>query len=389
MNTKVVRVLYGLIFAAALVLGLDIASGYFLFFYQNIFATTNIWAPGGREYLAYSPGATPIVSVMTTLADHIRATRNPPSPAQITGDDFRPLLSRDEELGWSARPGSYNFVFGPADVEGASLYHDWSVTIREDGSRATSRKPVDAPNALHVFGDSWIFGWGLDDEFTLGWQLQSEFRDRFRVSTHASGGWGHLQGLINFRRIKSELTRGDIVLFGYAQFLLPRNAPHPSVIASLAEGLASYAERPDRPLLYPRATVSGGKIDIDLLPLDCARVAGYCDQPDFSLEEIEDITMRIFDEIIDSTEATLILLHMDGPDDRVIQHLRSRNVTIVDGRPPADLYVHDTMAPYDAHPGPINNHYWFTKLRPEIDRLIQAHLRTDRRRSLPQGYIRS
>ena len=371
MKSRITKVLSWLILVVALALGLDIASGYFLFFYQKIASTTNIWAPGGREYLAYSPGATPIISLLTTLASRLDTTPDLPPPTSRTGDDFRVLLSRDEELGWSARPGSYNFVFGSGDQQELPAYHDWSVTIRDDGSRATSRKPVNAPNAIHVFGDSWIFGWALDDEFTLGWLLQSEFRDRFRVYTHASGGWGHLHGLINFRKIRSRLTQADVVLFGYAQYVLPRNLPQPSVVASLAQGLANYADGPQRPLLYPRATLSGNTIDIDLLPLDCSMVSGYCDQPEKTLEELEDVTIRLFDEVIDTTEAKLIVLHIDGPDDRVTQHLRGRNVPIIDGRPPGDLYVHDTMAPYDAHPGPINSHYWFTKLRPEIEKLIQ------------------
>lgn len=370
MQSRTKRVIYFASMIILTALAIELASAFFLFYFQKNVAVSNIWAPGDRRYLAYADGPSPVISVVNTL---IARLRPPPDPVAKVGQGAHPKVfwGYDASRGWNAREGVHKIVFSrPRDqFRDRPPYHDWTATIRSDGSRATSREPAEARRKIRLFGDSWLFGWGLDDEFTLGWLLQSEYRDTFAVWNHSSAGWGHTHALINFRRLKESMTEKDVLIFGYAQFLLPRNTPHPSVIKSMSHMMKNYRES-GKPLGYPRAKIENGEIMIDILPLDCAKTDGYCDRKDFTLAELEAFTIRLFDEIIDSTEARIIVLQIDGPDDPVLKHLRSRGVEVVDGRAPADLFGKDTMNPYDAHPGPISNHYWFTQLRPEIDRLI-------------------
>lgn len=366
------RVLFTAALVAVMALFLDVMAGYFLFYFQKTTAPRDIWAPGSRQYLAYSDGATPSVAVAKTLRSRLRpAAPASPAAAAAAGDDFKALFKYDERLGWSATPGRYRFLLARPDVgdSGRPRHYEWSATILDDGSRATGSKVPPAKRSIHVFGDSWVFGWALDDELTLGWRLQDEYKGRFKVISHAGAGWGHTHALLKFRKIKAQLTERDIVVVGYAQFLLPRNAPQPSVIASLATGLKHYAEGPDRPLGYTYASLKDGVVSTGVMPLDCERVDGYCKRPERTLEDLEDLTVGIFDEILDGTKARVVVLHMDGPDDRVLKHLASRGVKVVDGRPRPEMYSKDDMNPYDAHPGPLANHYWFKALRSAIDRL--------------------
>lgn len=353
---------------------IDFVSAYFLFFYQMAFGGKDVWESGTKRPVAYSDGVTPSLSAVNTLIDRIKEiSRQRVNPAseqpRISGAPPAVLFRRNEEFGWVANPGVYRFVFGGLRDKQLDkpLYHDWQATILPDGSRATSRHPIAREHQILVFGDSWLFGWALDEELTMAWHLQSEFRDRFSVKLYAQGGYGHLQALANFHKYKNKVGKGDILIFGYAQWLLPRNLPSPSVVVSLAEGLKKYADGPGKPLMYPRAIISGNRVRLEPLPLDCEMARDYCNRKEPTLDELFDVTNKIFDEIIDDTKARVLVLLMDGPEDKVIEHLRKRGVTVVDGRQPRDFFARDTLEPYDAHPGPISNHYWFTQLRKEIE----------------------
>jgi hypothetical protein len=367
------RILFGAIVAVLLAVIIDLSSAYFLFFYQKTFAVTNIWAPGNQEYLAYAQAPTPALAVGRTLVARIARRADAPQPPP-EGASAKVFWNYDPALGWNAAAGVHRLVFSHdgARFPEWPVHHDWTATILPDGSRATGRQPATAGRKMLIFGDSWVFGWALDDELTMAWHLQGEYRDSFAVRNYSSPGWGHTHALINFRRLKDKLTKDDVLIFGYAQYLLPRNPPHPSVIASMSQMMVNYREGPDRPLGYPMARVENGRILVRIAPLDCAKVEGYCSRPDFTLDELEAFTIRLFDEIVDSTPAKVVILQMDGPDDSVLKHLRSRGVTVVDGRPPADMFAKDTMNPYDAHPGPISNHYWFSQLRAAIDKLASS-----------------
>jgi hypothetical protein len=356
---------------------LDVLSAYVLFYYQKGFVVKNIWGPTHASSIIYAEGSTPTFSIIKTVIERIDAKARflkegglQPQQGRIT--PYKVLFMRDAELGWSAAPGSYEFFFNRPEgkYEEWPRFYSWHVTILPDGSRATSRHPATCDRNIRIFGDSWLFGWALGEELTMAWHLQSEYKKMFCVSLLAHGGYGHLQALRNFRKWQPKTGDNDILILGYAQWLLPRNLPSPSVVRSLSEGLKHYADDPDKPLMYPRATNDGSRLMIDTIPLDCKRVRDYCEKAEPTLDELFDVTNKIFDEIINNTHARIFVLLLDGPEDKVIQHLKARGVTVVDGRPPEGIFAKDTMNPYDAHPGPIANLYWFTQLRQQIDKLI-------------------
>jgi hypothetical protein len=358
-------------------LTLDVLSAYVLFFYEKAFVTKNIWGPVNGSRVVSSDGITPTFSMINTVVERISTKikahgETDLEPERRPGSPYKILFTKNAELGWGTAPGNYEFFFArPQDkFEQWPRFHTWRLTIRPDGSRATSRHQGKCERKIDIFGDSWLFGWALDDELTMAWHLQSEYKDRFCVTLLAHGGYGHLQALRNFRMRKSDLHANDVLIFGYAQWLLPRNLPSPSVVRSLSEGLRQYTEGPDQPLTYPRVSVVGDRLIVDTIPLDCAMAREYCAKSEPTLDALFDITNRIFDEILDNTDAKVIILLLDGPEDKVIEHVKSRGVSIVDGRPPEGIFARDTLNPYDAHPGPISNLHWFSQLRTKIDQLL-------------------
>jgi len=364
------------LFLALFFIMCEMISAYFLFWYQRVFGASNLWAPGNYTFLSYSQSFSSTASVALTLINKISTqdnkSNNSLNDTNANESNVKVLLNRDEKLGWSALPGEYRIVFKIDSKRNPSwpANHDWTVTIRQDGSRATSRYPVSSDRKIHIFGDSWIFGWALDDELTMPWLLQAEYSKKFEVKNHSSGGWGHTHALINYRKLKKSITKNDVLIFAYAQYLLPRNLPHPSVVASLAKGLDHYKDEvTKKPLGYPIADISNNQIRIRIAPLDCDKLEGYCSKPDFTLEQLELFTIKLFDEIISESPAQIYILHLDGPDDNVLKYLRTRGVKIIDGKQKINFFSNDTMNPYDAHPGPIFNHHWFSQLRTAIDNL--------------------
>ena len=82
--------------------------------------------------------------------------------------------------------------------------------------------------------------------------LQNEFEGDYKVLNHSISGWGHSQSYLRFDDIKENLDESDILIFIYAQYLLPRNAPQPSVLKSLSNGLRFIMKNPDsEPMIYP------------------------------------------------------------------------------------------------------------------------------------------
>ena len=105
---------------------------------------------------------------------------------------YKEPFREDRKLGWSLKPGRYSIV---QDGRGEPV----RIGINQDGSRVTSeqnadeRKIVSGPQLILV-GDSYMFGHGLHNEETLGWQLQRRFPN-LRVINWGVGGYSTCQVL--------------------------------------------------------------------------------------------------------------------------------------------------------------------------------------------------
>ncbi len=76
-----------------------------------------------------------------------------------------------------------------------------------------------------------------------------------------------------------------------------------------------------------------------------------------------DVTKRIFDEILKSTDAHIAVAFLYGEDaDPVITYLEQRRVPVIDLRPSEEVYQRDSIAGFDRHPGPVAHYYDYRKI---------------------------
>ena len=93
------------------------------------------------------------------------------------------FFAEDAAQGYLAKPGRY--VFRYTRPQGGALEHlDSVVTITGDGTRFTGNAPSAPARQIHVLGDSFVFGDGVNDEQTFSFLLQSPF-PRYAVHLHA------------------------------------------------------------------------------------------------------------------------------------------------------------------------------------------------------------
>ena len=120
------------------------------------------------------------------------------------------FFAEDAEQGYRARPGRY--VFRYTRRQGGALEHlDSVVTINRDGTRFTGNAPAAPARQIHVLGDSFVFGDGVNDQQTFSFLLQSAL-PRDAVHLHALSGYSWANALVTMERIKDQIRPGDIVI---------------------------------------------------------------------------------------------------------------------------------------------------------------------------------
>ncbi len=138
-------------------------------------------------------------------------------PVSFTADPpymFRP----DPILGYALNPGRYQVI----EDSGGNGLHGFKVTIGADGERATSYSQQLSSRRLYVLGNSHAWGFGLDDEMTIAWMLQTRLKE-FKVLNLSVTGYSELQSLLQFRALAPQLTGDDIVVFSYDDDLMHNN----------------------------------------------------------------------------------------------------------------------------------------------------------------------
>ncbi|QCH15023.1 hypothetical protein CB0101_08860 [Synechococcus sp. CB0101] len=257
----------------------------------------------------------------------------------------------------------------------------WSIGTGPWGERlsrplSATSLPSGSPSVL-LLGDSFILGAGLSDNSSLGWQLQSLVPDR-PVANYAGGGFGTIHQLLllrdatgDQRLIPAALARqlrGGDVLLGYADFYPRRNVAAPSRLRTFqprCSGLQPTAEQA-KAFFHPRASLRQGQLQIDPVPLFQAH-----NGPDPSQGEQDAVTIALLDAALAKVQqlgARPTILWIEGSDQSApIIHLRRRGVRILDLRPQNNgLWTHDTLMPFDNHPGPLTASNWARTIAQEL-----------------------
>ena len=176
-------------------------------------------------YQKHAPEAFGVVQVGRALIVRLAELRY--SQLSTVSAD-KPLFRPDPVTGYSCIPGVHNISFVRKD--GKLTYQ---VVIGEDGYRTTSPDPsvYSAKPEVWIFGCSFVYGEGVNNQDTFPWLLQAGMRD-WAVRNLALPAFGNLQALLQLRHAVDTKQKLPLVaVFVYSFFHPERNAGAPSWLA--------------------------------------------------------------------------------------------------------------------------------------------------------------
>jgi hypothetical protein len=290
-------------------------------------------------------------------------------PAASFSADRLPVFRPDTALGYTTNPGTYRII--ETSTRGK---HAFRLTVPAVGVRATSYRSTTASRRLYIIGDSSVWGFGLDDEMTAPWLLQTRLLD-YQVINMALTGYSNVQGLLQYRAISSELRPDDIVLFFIGQTSYLRNVAHPSWISKLSHGFEmSLSDKNDfQAVQIPfGALTNQGELNIGYTPIVCMSRERGCTRAPLGDEEMHVITTKVFDEIVHNQKCHILVAVLSGNmNDPTVAFLRSSgvptvNLRIAKGEPDAEDYF-----PEDSHPGAFTDYRYYEVL---LDALLKNRM---------------
>lgn len=118
------------------------------------------------------------------------------------------LYRADPVLGFAHLPGRYELEF--PGVPGWSMNHD------DEGLRRTrpEKAPIPAGPRVVVCGDSWTHGFGVNDEETLVWRLQTRFPD-YDFRNCGVDGYNTAQALLALQAESARSGPPQVAVLGF------------------------------------------------------------------------------------------------------------------------------------------------------------------------------
>lgn len=298
-------------------------------------------------------------------AEFFEHTKYPKFRVETQPDSFwRP----DSELGYSAIPGVHVHTY----FHRPNPQSDWrslkiNVTINEDQTRWTGGTEQGAKSSVYIFGDSYVFGHGVNDEHTFAYLFQ-QARPDLKVRLFALGGYSLTQAYLRFDDLKDSINPSDIIILGYADFYDVRHVVAPSRLREIGDWVAKRdlpennikagpgTEEAWEGYYLPRASlIDGSKISISYIQENCLHNDSYCEGSDPSRIEMTKVTAALINYIADNTLAKVYLLHFLGDADNTVLELTRDNITLISALPSDfDYFIQDDVEGFDPHPGP----YW-------------------------------
>ncbi len=307
----------------------------------------------------------PSTLILLRTACHRLGLCNVPDAVTVRADPA-PLYVADSGLGYAAVPGRHVITYSRHHAVGPDDLINVNVTINADGSRSVGSAVGPVERNVYVFGDSFIFGEGVNDEQTFTALLQNAFpRSQFHL--YAAGGYSLTQAYVTLERLHAQLRPDDLVILGYADWYKVRIVAAPSRLREYGDPLQSVF---DAHIQQLRASVDpAGRIAIDFVPVFCKFSNGYCDQPDPPAAVMDRVTEGLIDAIVDHSAAKVVLLHFDGAtDDPVLAAVKDKlpvwSVTERD----FSYRIRDDIMGFNRHPGP----YWHYAIYSRVAELLRA-----------------
>lgn len=137
----------------------------------------------------------------------------------------------DPTLGWVPAPDKRtqnNFI-----IPRKGLRLDYTVTTDANGRRLTSENTPPAGPGISFYGCSNTFGWGLDDQATYPWLVQSDRPDH-RVHNYGVSGYSLYQMLLRMEQT-IERDKPAVVVLGFSPGLEARSISDHHYLRILSE----------------------------------------------------------------------------------------------------------------------------------------------------------
>lgn len=229
--------IYVITFSLCLILVLNPVTGYWLtasrgfaFFYMVIFDIIIIiisllaffYLRNKRKSLFYCLLGGLFMAVPTLIA--AEAAYLQLRFSKLSLDHGGEILEPDQLLGFKLRPNAIERHW--------SSDYDAVYRTGADGYRPIEQDQV-VERTIHIFGDSFTFGYGVDNGETWPDFLRDHFDKRFNVFNYAVIGYGLDQMYLSFRQNADRIKEGDIVLFAPISDDLQRNLiakTHPCLV---------------------------------------------------------------------------------------------------------------------------------------------------------------
>lgn len=123
------------------------------------------------------------------------------------------------KLGYINHPGKFKVTLNNSS-------YSFNVTNLDNSLRVT--RALDTHDGTYsnkeiwIFGDSFTYGWGVNNEETYPWLLQEEFTN-YKVLNFGISGYGPLHSLIQFKEAIKNNEKPCLVILAYASFHDMRN----------------------------------------------------------------------------------------------------------------------------------------------------------------------
>jgi hypothetical protein len=235
------------------------------------------------------------------------------------------------------------------------------ITINPDGDRYVGEPDGPTDRDVYVFGDSFIFGEGVNDEQTFTYLLQSRFR-KTRFHLYANPGHSMSNAYLNFLRLAPKVGPEDILLLGYAQFYDVRHVAAPERMTWWGEPHAHKSIDP-KSYRHVKVSLSGDSLVFDRIPLFCSLMGDYCNKPGPGQPYMDTVTARLINGIAGRTKAQVYLLHFQGELRKSMTSLLDPRIKyILAGPETFDFKYRDDINGFNPHPGPFWNHAMFRRV---------------------------
>ncbi len=290
-------------------------------------------------------------------------------------DEWLPhgMVVSDNSLGWTLRPGKYTWTL----KHRVNPFSDWEllptkVTINDDRSRWTGATPDLLNPNIYIFGDSAVFGTGVNDEQTFAYYLQMA-RPNYNVKLMAVPGYGLVHNYVRFLQLKKDIHPNDIVIIAYAEYYDVRNVAVPSHIRETEDRYKSRFSKdlpPRQDEFTPEAALTDGdRLTIKLVEQDCKILGDYCKQEDPSPSYLRAVSARLINEMGHSFAGQTILLHIDAAHPTLasksnpIFNTMDKNIELVSAlQEDFGYFMEDRILYFNEHPGPYWHYAIFRKL---------------------------